>query len=248
MDEKQAHIVNRLKSYLIDNYAPEMIILYGSTARGDSDEFSDIDMMVIMDVEDDAKVSAEMLAGTDHIVHDKHIFVRSVADFITQRDIPGTMIFSALNEGLVLYRKANFDADAAPLKSYEERKKDVIKGEYLDQAREFLKKGETALDNMRLFRCRDYLRFAAVRALKAVMVFRDVHPPRSTDLEVLFESARELFQEVEKLQPLIEELNKYCPAGNDPEEIAKCRDIADKTDFVVDRVESFLKSRTCISM
>ena len=236
MDEKQAYFVNRLNSFLIDHYAPEMIILYGSTARGDSDEFSDIDMMVIMDVEDDAKLSAEMLTGTDHIIHDKHIFVRSVADFIAQRDIPGTMIFSALSEGLVLYRKTDFDADAAPLKSYEERKKDVIKGEYLDQAREFLGRGEMALDNMQLFRCRDYLRFAAVRALKAVMVFRDVHPPRSADPEVLFKRARELFPEVGKLQPLIEELNEYCPAGNDPGEISKCRDVVDKTGFIVDSI------------
>ena len=240
MDEKQAYIVSRLKSFLVDHYAPEMIILYGSTARGDSDEFSDIDMMVIMDVEDDEKVSAEMLAGTDHIIHDKHIFVRSVADFITQKDIPGTMVFSALIEGLVLYRKTDFDADAAPIKSYKERKRDIIQGEYLDQAREFLEKGETALDNMQLFRCRDYLRFAAVRTLKAVIVFGDVHPPRSTDLEVLFERARELFPEVGKLRLFIEELNRYCPAGNHPEEISKSRDIVDKTGFVVDSIASFL--------
>ncbi|MGD9160249.1 MAG: nucleotidyltransferase domain-containing protein [Desulfobacteraceae bacterium] len=240
MNEKQVFIVNRLKSFLVDHYAPEMIILYGSTARGDSDEFSDIDMMVIMDVEDDEKASAEMLAGTDHIVHDKHIFVRSVADFITQKDIPGTMVFSALSEGLVLYRYTDFDADATPLKSYKERKKDVIQGEYLDQAREFFGKGEMALDNMQIFRCRDYLRFAIVRALKAVMVFRDVHPTRSTDLEVLFEKARELCPEIGKLHQLIEELNKYCPAGNDPEEISKCRDMVGKTGFVADSVASFL--------
>ena len=146
------------------------------------------------------------------------------------------------SEGVLLYRKTNFNEDAAPLKSYEERKKDVIQVEYLGQAREFLEKGEMALDNMQLFRCRDYLRFALVRALKAVIVFKDVNPPRSTDPEELFKGARELFPEVGKLQLLIKELNKYCPAGNDPEEISKCRNIVGKTGFIVDSVASFFKS------
>ena len=241
MDAKQANIVNKLKDFLLDHYNTELIILYGSTARGDTDEFSDIDIMVVMDVEDSEKVADGMLADTDHIVHDKHILIRSIADYITQRDVPGTMIFSALGEGIVLYQNPEFNADDAPEKNYEERKRDVIHNEYLEQSREFLENAEKALKQDQLFRCRDNLRFAIVRILKAIMVFRDIHPPRSTGLEVLFEKAQELLPEVGKLKPLIEELNIYCPEGNDPEEINTCRDLVDKAHFFVDGIASLLR-------
>ncbi len=240
MNEKQAHTVKRLKDYLIDNYDPEVIILYGSTARGDTDEFSDIDMMVIMDVEDNEKVTAEMLSVTDHIVHDKHIILRSCDDYYNQKDIPGTMVYSALSEGLILFRRPGFDMNALPLKGYEERKKYVIEKEYLHQSGEFLGNSKNALESRQLFRCRDNLRFAAVRALKAVLVFRDIHPPRSTDLEELFEMARELLPEIGKLQPLIEALDKYIPGGNDTEENVKCRDLLSKVNCMIDIIMALL--------
>ncbi len=240
MDKKQTHTVNRLKDFLIDQYDPELIILYGSTARGDTDEFSDIDMMVIMDGEDSDKVAAEMLAGTEHIVHDKHIILRSSDNYYNQKDIPGTMAFSALSEGLILFRRSGFDTDAMPLKSYEERKREVIDKEYLGQAREFFENGKRAIDNKQLFRCRDYLKFAAVRLLKAVLVFRDIHPPRSTDLGELFYRSQELLPAIEKLQPLIEELNNYFPESDNPEEIIRCRGLADKVNFIIDIIASLI--------
>ena len=240
MNEKQAHTVKRLKDYLIHHYNPEVIILYGSTARGDTDEFSDIDLMVIMDIEDNEKVTAEMLSGTDHIVHDKHIILRSCDDYYSQKDIPGTMVYSALSEGLILFLRPGFDMNALPLKGYEERKKDVIEKEYIHQANEFLDNGKNALERRQLFRCRDFLRFAAVRMLKAVLVFRDIHPPRSTNLEELFEMARELLPEIENLQPVIDELDNYFPEGNNPEEYIRCRKLADKVNSAIDCIRSLL--------
>lgn len=236
MNEKEAYIVKRLKQYLIDHYNPDMIILYGSTARGDTDEFSDIDIMVIIDVEDSKKLTDDILADTDHIVHDKHIIIKSTDEYFTQKDIPGTMVFSALNEGLVQYCSPDFDAGNVSLKKYEERKRDVIEREYLVQAREFLEEGKKAFNKKQLFRCRDFLRFAAVRALKAVMVLKDVHPPRSTDLDVLFKRAQTLIPQIKTLQPSIKELNYYYPINNEPEEVSRCRELAEKTRFIIDSV------------
>jgi uncharacterized protein len=241
MDDKQTYIVNRLKDILIDRYNPELIILYGSTARGDTDEFSDIDIMVIMDVDDGEKTTTEMLAGTDHIVQDKHIMLRSCNDFYSQKDIPGTMIYSALREGVILFTRSGFETDALHLKNYEDRKRDVIEKEYLEQAHEFFANGEQALENRQLFRCRDYLKFAVVRAIKAVLVLRDVHPPRGTDLEELFRVARGLLPEVGKLQPLIQELDSYLPGGNNPEEVVRCRELVDKIEFLVDSIDELVK-------
>ena len=243
MDKKQTYIVGRLKRFLIDHYTPEMIILYGSTARGDADEFSDIDMMVIMNTGDREKVSAEILKATDHIVNDKHIMLRSVEEYYTQRDIPGTMVFSALREGVILLKRPGFDIDDLPSKSYEERKRDVIGKEYLEQVHEFLERSRKALESKQLFRCRDFLRFAAVRMLKAVMVFRDVHPPRSTDLKTLVEMTQELLPDVEKLKPLIDDLDLYCPAGNDPGEGDRCRKLLDNVRYFI----NILAKKICLN-
>ncbi len=241
MDDKQTDTVNRLKEFIIEHYEPRMVILYGSTARGDTDEFSDIDMMVVMDVKDERKTAAEILADTDHIVRDKHIMLRSVYDYFSQKDIPGTMVFSALSEGIVLYQRPGFDADAVPLNSYEDRKRDVIRKEYLEQARDFMEKAEKALECRQIYRCRDFLRFAAARALKAVFVYSDIHPPRSIELGFLFESAGELFPGIGKLQPVIKELNGYSPINSGPEEIIKCMGIAGRVNFVVESIALFIK-------
>ena len=241
MYEKQTNTVNRLKRYTIEHYDPQMIILYGSTARGDTDEFSDIDMMVIMDVPDYETVAEKILSDTDHIVHDKHIMIKTTADYYSQKDIPGTMVYSALIEGVILYRRSDFDPDTIPLKSYKERKKYVIQREYLDQIYDFLKKAESALANKQVYRCRDFLRFSVIRALKAVIVFKDVHPPRSTDLKILYARAQELLPEIDKFCPFIEELDGYRPEHNITNAFFQCMNLVDKTGLVVDGITLFLK-------
>jgi len=41
--------INRIKEIIVENYHPDKIILFGSCARGDADEQSDIDILVISD-------------------------------------------------------------------------------------------------------------------------------------------------------------------------------------------------------
>lgn len=241
MDEKKTPIVNRLKDFIMEHYDPLMIILYGSTARGDTDEFSDIDMMVIMDVADEEKTAAGILADTDNIVRDKHIFIRSAAGYYDQKDIPGTMLYSALGEGVILYLKPGFDKDARPAKDYEDRKRDVIRKDYLEQAGDFFKKAKEALEGSQVYRCRDFLRFAAVRALKAVFVFKDCHPPRSLDLDELLDASCDLLPGIGQFRPLIEELNGFCPGGDNQDDIRECRELADKTGTVLDGIAGLLK-------
>lgn len=80
-----------------------------------------------------------------------------------------------------------------------------------------------------------------MRAIKGVFVSKGIHPPRDTDLCLLYNGAIVLFPEIEKMGFFIEELNNYCPKKSDPDDISKCRDIADKTLVIVDNIASFLK-------
>ena len=51
MDEKVIQLINRLKVYLVDKYGDRIkdVILYGSHARGESTEDSDIDILILVD-------------------------------------------------------------------------------------------------------------------------------------------------------------------------------------------------------
>ena len=48
-----AALVVKLKNALLDNYNPEAVILFDSLARGDADEFSDVDLLVPIEREAD---------------------------------------------------------------------------------------------------------------------------------------------------------------------------------------------------
>lgn len=213
MDGKQADIVKKLTSILL-NYDPEMIILFGSTARGEADEYSDIDILVLLETDRPEAMALKIKANTDHIGIEKDIKVITPDEYYTQKDIPGTILFPILNEGVVLYKKPAFDEDVEPSLKYEDRKRDVIKKEFIEQAFDFLEQASAALENNNLFRFRDYVRFALVRTLKSVFVLRDIHPPRETDLGVLLGMANEQHPVVKELTPLITRVRDFYPAKN----------------------------------
>lgn len=241
MNEKKAHIVRRLKSVILEDFDPEMVILFGSTARGDADEFSDIDMMVILDASGAEEIAEKISNNTDHITREKHIMVRSPDEFYMQRDIPGTIVFSAFREGKVIYRKPCFKTDISPGKTYEERKKEVIQKEYIGQAFDFLEKARSALKNDNTFRLRDYLRFAAVRAIKSIFVLRDIHPPRDTDLYRLARLANSLHPVVKNIYPLLIELYNYYPGKDGGKKNRDPKNVFDITAVIVNDIASVVK-------
>lgn len=88
-------------------YTPSRVIVFGSYARGDADEGSDLDLMVI-EREVPSK-GEEMLRlnraigwlgkGVDVLVYSEHEFAR-------RSEVPGTAPYWALREGKVLYDAA----------------------------------------------------------------------------------------------------------------------------------------------
>jgi len=212
LTEEQTRLALDLKEAILNAYDPEAIILFGSLGRGDADEFSDVDLLLVMETDRDAdEFSKEIGRYLDPLAKDKHIIMKTPWDFCRQRDIPGTIVFSAAREGQILFDKKDWERPHLPRDSYETRKQAVIHQEYILSAHDFLNKAQSSLHCGQLFRCRDFARFAAVRAIKGLFVKHDIHPPRETDLVKLLSKAEELEPDLMRYTGLMGELNNYCP-------------------------------------
>jgi HEPN domain-containing protein len=206
-------------------------------ARGDADEFSDVDLLIVMETDRDVKeLGEEMAKYLNPLSKDKHTIVKTAENFCRHKDIPGTLVFSAKREGKILYEKDGWCTKHLPTDSYALRKKEVLRQEYAESAHDFLAQAHSACQNDNLFRCRDSLRFAAARAIKGLFVKHDIHPPRETDLEELLEKVKQMEPELIRHTLFIDDLNAHYPAKADSKERGSCHDMTEKTSEFVNEI------------
>jgi len=222
----QMIIALSMKEALLVAYDLEAIILFGSLGRGDGDEFSDVDLLVVMETDRNTEeLGREMAEYLNPISEDKHIIVRTLRDFCRQEDVPGTLVNSAAIEGRVLFDNKTWRESNRPPDSYESRKREIINKDYIQSARDFLDQGEIWLQKGNLFRFRDSIRFAMVRAIKGLFVKHDLHPPRELDLNHLWLKANELEPELARYSELIDDLESYVPGYTNTIELQKGADM-----------------------
>lgn len=98
--EKTGEAVRRI----VEAAKPWKIIVFGSHARANASEDSDLDLMVIADeVKDRAAESVRLRRALKEIVMAVDILVVSRERFEYWRDTPGNVFFEANSEGKVLY-------------------------------------------------------------------------------------------------------------------------------------------------
>ena len=90
-------------------YNPEKIILFGSAARGDTDEYSDIDLIVIK--ETDQRFVQRLVDVTSFLPLDLSIdvFVYTPQELQMMIQAGNPFIEQALKDGIVLYETASGD-------------------------------------------------------------------------------------------------------------------------------------------
>ena len=101
--EKLAEATRRL----VEAAQPRKIILFGSRARGDAREDSDVDLLVIVrEVKDRVAEMVRLNRVLKGLILPVELVVISEAMFAEWANTPGTVYFEAQREGRVLYESA----------------------------------------------------------------------------------------------------------------------------------------------
>ncbi len=99
--------IKRLTEELVQAARPKLVILFGSYARGDANEDSDLDVMV---VEENITNRIDEMVRLNRLVRSLDIavdlLVVSAEKFQYWRETPGNVYFEAANEGKILYEAA----------------------------------------------------------------------------------------------------------------------------------------------
>jgi uncharacterized protein len=96
--------IDKIIKTIIEGYAPNKIILFGSYAQGSPTEDSDIDLLVIKD-DDLPKVQRNRLVRNllKEFFLPVDIIVKTSQEFEMLKDVIGTVVYSAHKYGRVLY-------------------------------------------------------------------------------------------------------------------------------------------------
>lgn len=104
VQEKIQEMVRRI----VVQFAPEKIVLFGSHAHGHADSDSDIDLLVIKPVTGSRRQERlAMRVALRGMGVAKDILLVTPEEVETSRELPGTIIRSALREGKVLYERSS---------------------------------------------------------------------------------------------------------------------------------------------
>ena len=101
-------MIQRMVDLIAAHFRPERVILFGSYARGEATEDSDVDLMVLLDkAPPEGKRSAPILRLLyQHFRCPVEVVVRTTAGFDEWRHTVGSLARRVAKEGIVLYEKA----------------------------------------------------------------------------------------------------------------------------------------------
>ncbi len=182
--EKIDAVVKRL----VEVARPSRIILFGSAARGELDEHSDVDLLVVLPDEPESvrKVGLRLDEAVSEIHMPKDILVVSEERLAELGDRPSLVYREALREGKVVYE--------APIASPRRKRGKKIKPSDAGLPHSWLAHARSDLACARTLRANPdvlpeqagfHAQQAAEKAIKAVLLARNVNFPYTHDLEDL---------------------------------------------------------------
>ncbi len=104
IDKNTIQVIAQL---IVERFNPEQVILFGSHARGEVGEHSDVDLLVVMraDVGQAQRGNPIRRAIAERFVLPVDVIIRSPEVLAAQRNDPYSFIHKILKEGEVLYER-----------------------------------------------------------------------------------------------------------------------------------------------
>ncbi|MCY4615586.1 MAG: nucleotidyltransferase domain-containing protein [Chloroflexi bacterium] len=100
-------VIAAMVQRLADQFDPERVILFGSRARGDAKDWSDVDLLVVMpDGTDRREAAVGMGVALGDLPVAKDMVVTTPSHIAERGHVIGTVLRPALREGTVLYERA----------------------------------------------------------------------------------------------------------------------------------------------
>ena len=97
-------VVSTMVDRIVGRFQPERVVLFGSRARGDAAEWSDVDLLVVMPDGTDRRQTAveiHLLLGDAPLAKD--IVVTTPDEIARRGQVVGSVLRSALREGKVVH-------------------------------------------------------------------------------------------------------------------------------------------------
>lgn len=88
---------------IAEQFDPERIVLFGSFARGQAGKHSDIDLLVELRTDPEARGNPIRRVIAERFVLPVDVVVASTGTVARHQDNPHSVIYQALSEGIVLY-------------------------------------------------------------------------------------------------------------------------------------------------
>ena len=101
-----AQLLSTIIERIVRRFQPERIILFGSRARSEADDESDIDLLVVLsEVADKRQAAVEIRRALRDLPICKDIIVTTPEEIARRGDLVGTVLRPALREGKLLYER-----------------------------------------------------------------------------------------------------------------------------------------------
>lgn len=99
-------LISVMVDRIVKQFRPKCVILFGSQTRGDTNESSDVDLMVVLNhIPNKHKTAVEIRRSLRDMPIPKDIIVVTPKEIEQEGDVIGTLIYEALQEGKIMYGK-----------------------------------------------------------------------------------------------------------------------------------------------